>query len=238
MWKQITEARKAAIGAAAPKRRVWLWPSVGVAAALLLSVGIVIGRRMDRSAPAPAVIAVNPVVVKPVIDSAKPATKRDSLINELHEESKKTGRAAQALAVAPPRQGTRSPSGEATVPGSDQNLAYRLVVLRHLAGSEAMITSFRSSAHRGDFDNQIASWSKELLSTTRLLEGSQAAVADPMMKRLLEDLDLVISQIVQYTTLGKSNSDELDLIEQSINKRGVITNLRRATVSRPLNAGT
>ena len=48
-----------------------------------------------------------------------------------------------------------------------------------------------------------------------------------MMKRLLDDLDLVIAQIVQYSTHGTNNPDELDLIEQSINKRGVITQAAR-----------
>ena len=46
------------------------------------------------------------------------------------------------------------------------------------------------------------------------------------MKRLLEDLELVLVQIVQYTTRGTNDPEDLDLIEQSINKRGVITKLR------------
>jgi hypothetical protein len=118
-----------------------------------------------------------------------------------------------------------------------QNLAYRLVVLQHLAGSEAMITSFRSHARTGQLDAELATWSRELLGTTRLLESSQAA-GDPVMKRLLDDLDLVISQIVQYTNKGTSNSEELDLIEQSINKRGVMAKLRSTNPSRNFPAGT
>jgi len=59
-----------------------------------------------------------------------------------------------------------------------------------------------------------------------------------LLKRLLEDLDLVISQIVQYTTRGVTDPDELDLIEQSINKRGVITKLRSTMPARLQSAGT
>jgi len=112
-----------------------------------------------------------------------------------------------------------------------------LVVLQHLAGSEAMITSFRSEARNGKLDAEIASWSRELLSTTRLLESSQAST-DPVMKRLLDDLDLVISQIVQYTTKGTTNTEELDLIEQSITKRGVMSKLRSTNSSRNYPAGS
>lgn len=217
MWKRIAEARRATSGGQ-PRLRVWVWPSVGIAAALILSVGIVIGRRMDHTSPAtPAVqpsVAVTPVVVKP-----------ESLLNEIHRETKKTAQRAQELASAD----TRQDNGE-------RSLAYRLVVLRHLAGSEAMITSFRNGARRGEIDAQMAQWSRELLSTTRLLEASQGT-SDVMMTRLLGDLDLVISQIVQYTSKGTVNTDELDLIEKSINRRGVMTELR-STIPADIRRGT
>lgn len=155
----------------------------------------------------------------------------------------------RAVAPGPPnvaRQTTPAPNDSpatskqfAEAPGTDSvaSLAYRLVVLRHLAGSEAMITAFRSAARRGEVDAQIADWSRELLNTTRMLEASPVR-QDPTMKRLLEDLDLVIVQIAQYTTNGKHNPDDLDLIEQSIHKRGVITKLRSSLPARSLPAGT
>jgi hypothetical protein len=110
-------------------------------------------------------------------------------------------------------------------------------MLRHIAGTEAMITAFRSSARRGEVDTQIADWSRELLSTTRMLEASPVN-RDPTMKRLLEDLDLVIVQIAQYSTSGKHNPDDLDLIEQSIDKRGVMTKLHSSLPARRFPAGT
>ena len=111
------------------------------------------------------------------------------------------------------------------------------MVLQHLAGSEAMITSFRAGARSGEMDAELKTWSRELLGTTRLLESSQAS-NDPVMKRLLDDLDLVISQIVQYTNKGTTNPEELDLIEQSINKRGVMSKLRSTIPGRNVPAGT
>ena len=66
-----------------------------------------------------------------------------------------------------------------------------------------------------------------------------SASADPglTMKRLLEDLDLVLAQIKQYVTRGTNNPEDLDLIEQSIIKRGVINKLRGAVPARNVPAG-
>jgi hypothetical protein len=240
MWARIEAGRRAGRDRASVRtsRPVWIWSGVGIAAALILSIGITIGRRVERAAPISATPApVSPVAALPKEDSAKtggaerPVTTvadRDSVIRQLREQTKNTSRRASELAMS--EQGARD-AQQAAVP----NLAYHLVVLQHLAGSEAMITAFRTAARRGEMDAQLATWSRELLSTTRMLETS-AATQDPTMKRLLEDLDLVIAQIVQYVTHGTNNSEELDLIEQSIKTRGVITNLR-GTVSARNSAG-
>jgi hypothetical protein len=110
-------------------------------------------------------------------------------------------------------------------------LAYRLAVVEHVAGSEAMITAFRGAARRGQVDAQLASWSRDLLGETRLLESS-APPADVEMKRLLEDLELVLAQIVQYANRGTHSADDLDLIERSIKHRAVMTNMRTMSAGR------
>ena len=191
IWSRI-QAERTARRRARSAPRLWVWPSIGVAAAALVAVGMAVGRRMERSTRTP--------------DTPAP------------------------LAVAgAPRAVSDSAASTA--------LSYRLVVLKHLAGSEAMITAFRSAARNGEIDAQIADWSKELLSTTRMLEAS-AATDDPTTKRLLEDLDLVLAQIKQYVTRGKNNPGDLDLIEQSIIKRGVITKLRSTAPARNVPAAT
>lgn len=256
MWARIQAARTARAGSlgSAPARnrphRLWVWASVGLAAASILAVGVVIGRRLERPT-GPAVVATRPVTGAPRSDSAPQPAERatdpaarvaaspDSLIDQLHEQTRRTGRRVQELtaADAPAIDTPRSADRERGARQESSNLAYRLVVLQHLAGSEAMITAFRATAHRGETDAQIATWSRELLSTTRMLEASPAS-DDPMMKRLLEDLELVITQIVQYATRGTNSSDELDLIEQSINKRGVMTKLRSTLPARTPASGT
>ncbi len=246
MWNRIAAARAERRAAAAPPvRRISpavRWTSIGVAAAAILAVGITIGRSIDRTAVRPAVVAKAPIdsasrptdavpAPTPTAVAAAPSS-RDSLIDALRTETTKTDRRVRELAAASPRK-----SATDRRPAGDANLAYHLVVMQHLAGSEAMITAFRTGAKRGEMDAQLARWSRELLSTTRLLESSQAS-DDPVMKRLLGDLDLVISQIVQYTTRGVVNDDELDLIEQTINKRGVMTKLRSTNPGRGVAAGT
>jgi hypothetical protein len=175
-------------------------------------------------------------------------TSVDSTLDKLRDQTRMTNRRVRELAAADAKDGKPAhEAGDAAHASTDarvatgrrsgNNLAYQLVVLQHLAGSEALITAFRSSARRGEVDAQIASWSRELLSTTRMLEAS-SATQDPVMKRLLQDLDLVIAQIVQYTTRGTNDPEELDLIEQSITKRGVITQLRSTLPGRTPSAGT
>jgi hypothetical protein len=197
---------------------------------MVLGVGIVIGRRLERASPAPRGVLVDaePILVRP---GQLVTTPHDSVVKALQKETRNTDSSLRRLAQ------TRT-AGTSTDGSTDsENLAYRLVMLRHLAGSEAMITAFRSSARRGEVDAQIGDWSRELLGTTRLLEASRVT-QDPTMKRLLEDLDLVLAQIAQYVTNGKHDPDDLDLIEQSIDKRGVITKLRSSLPARMLPAGT
>jgi len=227
IWSRI-QAERGARRRERSTTRVWMWPSVGIAAAALLAVGVTLGRRMERSS-APDSVSVVAKAPMPVRDSTA------ELITQLRQETTATDRRARELASAVPANGadrttTSTRADETTA------LSYRLVMLKHLAGSEAMITAFRSAARQGEIDAQIAAWSKELLSTTRMLEAS-AASDDPMMKRLLEDLDLVLAQIKQYVTRGTNNPDDLDLIEQSIIKRGVITKLRSTIPPRNVPAG-
>src|SRR5436190_799831 len=114
---------------------------------------------------------------------------------------------------------------------------YRLAVVEHLAGTEAMLTSFRAAAKHGEVDAQITTWARNLLTTTRLLQAS-AAQEDPTMKRLLDDLELVLVQIAQYASAGAHRAEELELIEHSIERRGVIGKLQTNIPARLTRAGT
>lgn len=234
MWAGI--ARHRAVGrlggqaVGRRRQRILVWPAIGVAAAALLAVGVMLGRRIERRGMAPVTVAAKRDSIKPAVDSGK-SPAQDTVQKALREETNRTNAMARRLAAASPnRPSAESPDRpDAQSPdrptAQSPGLAFRLVVLRHLAGSEALITSFRSEAKRGEMDAQIAQWSREMLGTTRLLEAS-AASDDPVMKRLLEDLDLIIAQIAVYAARGTNNPEDLDLIEQSINQRGILPKLR------------
>jgi len=109
-------------------------------------------------------------------------------------------------------------------------IAYRIAVAHDLTGAEALITAFEDTAlhSTGDqqtSDAQLDSWARELLSNTRLLLDSPAG-RDPQRRRLLEDLELVLVQIIQ---VGPSHrADDRQLINRTLDRNQVLTRLRTA----------
>ena len=184
-------------------------------AAGLVAVGVTIGRYVERTRQQTG--------TEPSRQMAKGA--------DTNASSAPAGSIPESVTQVSPteRMADRRP---ATAGSSDAaSLAYRLAVVDHVAGSEAMITAFRGAARRGEVDAQLAKWSRDLLGETRLLEGS-APPDDVEMKRLLEDLELVLAQIVQYTNRDTHSADDLDLIERSIKHRAVMTNMRTMSAGR------
>ena len=96
-----------------------------------------------------------------------------------------------------------------------------------MARTEVLLTSFRArsraSVEDARADAQFASLAKELLKNTRLLLATRTS-DDPTLTRLLEDLELVLMQISQYTAEGRRG--DLDAINQSLDRRNVIPKLR------------
>jgi hypothetical protein len=248
MWEEIRARR--ARGAAtsvtpfAPhrsRRRVWL---ISAAAAAVLIIGIAIGRVSDSWMVLPgtgAHVSVgrdsagrdSAMVVasrRPVIDST---THADSGPRDMQPIPRSTREPTPRSTQTAPRS---TPTGSQPYDGS-ANMAYRLAMVEHLAGTEAMLTSFRAAAKHGDVDAQITTWARNLLTTTRLLQAS-AGQDDPTMKRLLDDLELVLVQIAQYTNAGPHRVEELELIEHSIERRGVIGKLHTNIPARFAPAGT
>ena len=259
IWARVKAARQAPRASQAPTsapHREWIWRGVGIAAVLV--IGIAIGRFVERknagtdSAPPSRQIASNsagnsthdslaPVAPSPTVEAAAPESSRST-------SESFPGRTTQlATAPAAPRnRSTATPDRVAIIdrdgpsnPSMSDNangLALRLALVKHLAGTEAMLTSFRNSAKSGDVDAQLVAWAKDLLRTTRLLQTSAASEHDLTLRRLLDDLELVLLQISQYTSKSTDHAQELELIERSIEKRGVIAKLRTTTPAFP--AGT
>ena len=111
------------------------------------------------------------------------------------------------------------------------NTSYRVATATHLVGAEALLTSFTSTPAGTKTDSAVARWARELLSNTRLLIDSPAA-SDATRKRLLEDLERVLVQIVQ-TSPAESNAEMRAHVERSMDRTHMITRLRALQLAAP-----
>ena len=107
-------------------------------------------------------------------------------------------------------------------------LPYRLAARQHLTRTEALFTGYVRDVQSGR-TREVATWAQDLLINTRLLRDSPAG-RDPETARLLEDLELYLAQIAN---LSGSDSEELDLIQQSIERNNMLLRLRAATAGGP-----
>lgn len=245
MWARIQESRAAArapvvsIDSSTRRatRRVWL-QRVGAVAAVLV-VGFGIGRLYERaSSPTVEVAGTTPRSDTNLVPESTPSGSRSTAVQK--PDTRVAERPSSVPVSQPPRRGGRVPDNAASERGTERggtNMAYRLAMLQHLAGTEAMLISFRAAAKSGNVDAQLTSWARDLLTTTRLMQASPVAT-DPTMKRLLDDLELVLVQIAQYTAKGEHRAEELDLIEHSIERRGVLPKLRTTIPTGNVPAGT
>jgi hypothetical protein len=85
---------------------------------------------------------------------------------------------------------------------------------------------FRAEARGGRAGEQVSSTARTLLATNRLLLDSPVGTTDLKMRRLLEDLDLVLAQIAQLS--AERGMDPTDLIIRALEDNGVLMRLRSA----------
>ncbi len=102
----------------------------------------------------------------------------------------------------------------------------RLVALEHLNRTAGFLTMFRADAREGRENADVAGAARDMLATTRLLQGSLAAL-DPRVKELLDDLELILVQMAQLR--GEDDGEERQFITQGIEQRDLLLKLRSAT---------
>lgn len=100
--------------------------------------------------------------------------------------------------------------------------AVRLATARHLNDADALLSFVSADASGGRTDRDVGVWGRELLTQTRLLLDSSVG-EDPAVRRVLEDLEIVLAQIA---LLGgdvdpQRARDELDLIAAGLRDNGV-----------------
>jgi hypothetical protein len=153
--------------------------------------------------------------------------------------------APEQLAAAPeggeePRAAAPRPSGGRRVAPSptpheepavevpaaaDPDQLYRLASQQMLGQAEALLVQYRTDRAADRIDPAVGRWARDVLTSTRLLLDSPAA-DDPGMRNLLEDLELVLTQIVQRT--GESDPLDDEMIDRTIEDRDLMPRLRGA----------
>lgn len=262
MWARIEGERRArSSGAASRGVRTHRWLMLGAAIAAMLLVGIGIGYVLrgtmdshlvaERPNPAPDSTGRELAGIgsesASVHDSGSRPGSRDAAGtgDGITPRERSPLAPGERLAVVPPesradprstpesmsQRGPRSGGGSA-VPGRE-SAAYATLTAEHLGRVEMLLTSYRAESERGQVDPQITSWAGDLLGTTRLLLDSPGS-DDPRLRKLLGDLEIVLTQITQLGTEQGSKKDELQLIDQSLRSHDVMTRIRGAT---PAGAG-
>jgi len=113
----------------------------------------------------------------------------------------------------------------AVQPPSRQSAAMGVAAIQHLSRVEALLTGFRAEGKAAGSDANFSASARDLLSNTRLLLDSPE-LTDPLMRGLLEDLELVLVQITQLS--AEDGHGEVDLITEGLKQRGLLPRLRSA----------
>jgi hypothetical protein len=142
--------------------------------------------------------------------------------------------AVLALGIGIGRTLPHEPAPVAQSTPSARTDPYRLTAVEHLARSQALLTSFQRTSADAQTQALVSHWADDLLSNTRLLLDSPAA-DDPRLRRLLQDLELVLVQIAQLRGDGAPRA-EVDLARDAITESGVLNRMRAVVPPGPAAA--
>ncbi len=114
------------------------------------------------------------------------------------------------------------------VTGPVSTVAHQVAAAEHLRRVETFLTVFRAEARAGRVrgDDYVVP-ARSLLTSTRLLRDTPAT-DDLTLRALLDDLEIVLAQIAQYTG---DRADELAFIDQGIEQRSVLLKLRATSAA-------
>lgn len=233
MWQVIRAARanRPVAGAAArplasrrPRLRYAPW--IGMAATLLLGVGI--GRVAFRSD------AGSSVATLPVADSGRlqasengrlPATDpapTPALIDPAAGTNPDAAPRRSLPAVRRPNGGSQLAANRSETVATETDPAFQVASREHLLRAEALVSVVAATPRDAAMDSLTGKWAREMLLNTRLLLDSPAG-DDPVRRRLLEDLETVLVQLVQRSG-GAVN--ERELIDRTLDRTQLLTRLR------------
>ena len=122
---------------------------------------------------------------------------------------------------AEPLPGVLVSGGTAAAPSTVAEPLQR-TTSRYLDDAALLLASLNDNS--APMDARFATHAAQLLTMTRLLLDSQAAAADPNLRDLLEDLELVLAQVIRLNAPGRA--EELTFITAALNERDMVERLR------------
>jgi hypothetical protein len=111
-------------------------------------------------------------------------------------------------------------------PTDSANHSYTVAATGELERAEALLTAYGAAGSHAVVDKQMSAWARDILSNTRLLLDSPAA-GDPARRKLLQDLELVLVQMVQRSP-AEGAREEREQIDRSMERTQVLPRLRSA----------
>jgi hypothetical protein len=121
--------------------------------------------------------------------------------------------------------GADIPRPDSRAPRRADSTSYDVATARYLGQTAALLVALPAEARAGRTDQQFVARAVELLTTTRLLLDSPAA-ADPKVRALLEDVELVLAQIAHLES--ERGRVEFELIAQAMEQRDLLPRLTSA----------
>jgi hypothetical protein len=237
MWSAI-EARLEAGAAgsdvepadrARPAGRLSWW--IGVAAALVIGLGL--GRLSLSTGPAESQVAARPEATETTLVAVPDVPEGTAPDPSATEPPPSVRRPSEGAA---PRDPSPEPSlavpPDFSGPGTTRP-QYVAATREHLNRSESFLTGVRVDLAAGSADADFGTWARSLLSRTRLLLASPAG-RDPDTRRLLEDLELMLAQVI--VTAATSDPAEARLLGEGLESGDLLRRMRSAT-SEPIGPG-
>jgi len=257
LWAAISAARTAPRTASRTDRRAWPWWLSGLAATLVLGITIGRFAAREAGAPAggaPDGPVLEQAAIRTASEPRLPPAGQpsaDAPAVSAPERGQGSGaplgghrvplrvgprypaeipappqRLARADSRPAPRAAGESPDARASAEDTAANPVYTLVATQTLAQGEALLTAFRAARRPDELDPQISAWAREVLLATSLLLDSPAG-EEPVLRGLLEDLELVLLQIAQLSG-SPADSAERAWINETLRRRDMLPRLRTA----------
>lgn len=245
MWSVIAEARaakRAAAGRAAsspaggragiasldarrPIRRYAPW--IGMAATLLIGIGI--GRYFVATQAPTSVAQGDSLPAASTTPATLVASASDTAKDSSHVLEAPSPRAPQTAprreaALPVTRLASNAPDRRlpAATPAEPNTTAFTLASREHLQRAEALVSVVAATPVDATMDSLTGKWAREMLVNTRLLLDSPAG-DDPLRRRLLEDLETVLVQLIQRSGVAE---EDREILDRTLERTQLLTRLR------------